>query len=115
MTPFFIAALLGAVGLVALAAYYRAVATARKTEAMTQRRLAEVSQTRVSSMQTRNASLQHLQQKQRAETIDETKPQHLAERNDLDNDWSDRLPGAATGASHSGAADTTRASDSAGD
>jgi hypothetical protein len=118
MTPMNFFALLAISGfaLSALCAWiFRQAAAKSKADAIFQTRLAEVAKTRVSHMQNLNKDLEQLQQKQRAETIDETTPQHLALRADFDNDWSNGLSGSAASASHSGRTDTSGASDSPGD
>jgi predicted lipase len=118
MTPMLIAILLGVAALALLAIWfcgYRKATAKYRAETEQQAQRAGQAETRVNRMQTRNASLQQLQQKQRAETIDDTTPQHLALRTDFDNDWSDRMPNAASGASLSGTADTASASGAAGD
>jgi hypothetical protein len=119
MTPFLVMILLGATG-VGLSGIWiwviRKSDAQNQAEAVMNRRLAEVAEARVGLSQTRNTSLQQLQQKHRKETIDETQPQHQALRNDFDNDWSaDRLPGSSAGANHPGAADAPGTSDSSGD
>jgi cbb3-type cytochrome oxidase subunit 3 len=118
MTPMLILMLLVATAIALLAVWiwiYRRAAAVNRAEADRQAQRANQAETRIARTHKLNTNLEQLQQKQRAETIDETTPQHLALRTDFDNDWSDRLPGAAACSDHSGTADTTAASGAAGD
>jgi hypothetical protein len=73
--------------------FYRSMAAAHKAEAIRQTYRAEQAEASTDIRQALDRSLEQLQQKHRVETVDETKPQHLADRNDLDNDWSGGMPG----------------------
>jgi len=118
MTPMLILMLLAATAIALLAVWiwiYRRAAAVNRAEADRQAQRANQAETRIARTHKLNTNLEQLQQKQRAETINATTPQHLAERNDFDNDWSDRMPESTAGASHSGTADTAAAPGAAGD
>jgi type II secretory pathway pseudopilin PulG len=118
MTPLLILMLLGIAGLALSALWiwtYRKAAAKYQAEVDRQAQRANQAETRIAGMHKLATNLEQLQQKQRAETINASTPQHLDLRNDFDNDWSDRMPESTAGANHSGTADTTAASGAAGD
>jgi len=114
MTPLIvIAIIILALGLTAW--FYRSQAIAHKAEAKRQELRATQAEASSEIRRALDTSIEQLHQKHRAETVDETQPEHLAARSDLDNDWSDRLSGEQSSASHSDGASITGAADSSSD
>lgn len=95
--------------------FYRSMAAAHKAEAVRQTHRAEQAEASTDIRQALDLSLEQLQQKHRTEAIHETQPQHLAARNDLDNDWSDWMPGNEADTDHPDSPAAAAAPGSSGD
>jgi ABC-type transport system involved in cytochrome bd biosynthesis fused ATPase/permease subunit len=75
--------------LVVVVLSYKHKAEQQAHYAAIQKTISEAALSQVQRRTELDQSLTALETRQRQETIDETHPQHLAARTDLDNDWSD--------------------------
>lgn len=74
--------------LVVVALSYKRRAQQAEHYAALQKTISDAALSQVKQRTELDQSLSTLETRQRQETIDETYPQHLAARSDLDNDWS---------------------------
>ncbi len=79
--------------LVVVALSYKSRAQQAEHYAAIQKTISDAALSQVKQRTELDQSLSTLETRQRQETIDETNPQHLAARSDLDNDWDDTSSG----------------------